>query len=195
MRVFPKMAMAGVALILVATACGGSSKSASPSDPTTTVNTAPPAGPSPVVEAAAEQERAKQEVLDAYLANWKAWDTATDPANPDFPGLAETRTGPALEAAVDQISAWKFTGRVAHDPANSISRNRPEVVSVDGEKALVRDCSVDDGLVVIAATGEVVNDIVETALFEASMVIEDGRWKVQSLKVVDTWEGVAGCAE
>ncbi len=39
-----------------------------------------------------------------------------------------------------------------------------------------------------------VNDQVETALFEASMVIEDERWKVQSLNVLESWEGVAGCA-
>ena len=186
-----RMATAAVAAALLAAGCGGSEKPAAVGDvpaPSTTASTAPTA----ITMSRAEIE---QEVLDAYLASWEAWDAATDPADPDHPGLGQTNTGPALEAAVDQITAWKASGRVARDPQNSISEHRAEVVSVGDAEAMVRDCSIDDGQVVIAATGEVVNDLVETNLFEASMVVEDGRWKVHSLTVVNTWEGVAECAE
>jgi hypothetical protein len=186
-----KIAMAAVGIVLLAVGCGGSGEPAA-------VGEAPTSSTASTVEetlTTVDQAQVKQAVLDAYLANWAAWDAATNPPDPEFPGLAETRTGPALQAAVDQIRAWKASGRVAYDPENSISETRAEVLSVEGNEATVRDCSIDDGLVVIAATGEVVNDQVETALFEASMVIEDERWKVQSLKVVETWEGVAGCAK
>lgn len=194
MRVLPKMAAAATALVLVGAACGGSSKSASPSEPTSTVNTAPPAGPSPVVEAAAEQERMKQEVLDAYLAGWKAKRDSNDPPNPDWPALAETHTGPALQQVVDNRRAFQITGRVGRYPEGSVAREQPEVVTVQEDQATVRDCRVDDSQIVITSTGQVVNDLVGTALFEAAMVVEDGRWKVRSLKVIDEWDGVAGCA-
>ncbi len=190
-----KVIATAVVALLVLTGCG-SSDSAAPTDVPPSPEPVPSVdGPSPVVEAAAEREQVEQEVLAAYLASWEAWDAATDPANPELPGLAETSTGPALKAAVDQIAAWRASGRVAHDPEDSISEHRAEVVSVDGQEATVRDCSIDDGLVVIAATGEVVNDAIETIDFEASMVIEAGRWKLSSLKVVESWEGVGGCAE
>ncbi|HEV2071880.1 MAG TPA: hypothetical protein VGR26_19020 [Acidimicrobiales bacterium] len=185
-----KMVTAAVGIVLLVAGCGGSGEPAAGGE------VPPPDTAAPTVPTSTTVDRAQleQAVLDAYLASWEAWDAATNPPDPDFPALAETNTGPALQAAVDQITAWKASGRAAYDPPNSISEHRAEVVRVDGREATVRDCSIDDGLVVIAATGEVVNDQVETALFEASMVIEDERWKVQSLKVMDTWEGVAGCA-
>ncbi len=185
-----KMAMAAVGIVLLAAGCGGSGEPAAVGEAPTS-STA-----STAVETSTTVDRAQveQAVLDAYLASWEAWDAATNPPDPEFPALAETNTGPALQAAVDQITAWKASGRAAYDPPNTISEHRAEVVRVGDREATVRDCSIDDGLVVIAATGEVVNDQVETALFEASMVIEDERWKVQSLNVLESWEGVAGCA-
>lgn len=186
-----KAATAAAAIALLVAGCSGSdSPTASGEVPTSSTPTSSVATSTTVDRAEVEQA-----VLDAYLANWAAWDAATNPPDPEFPGLAETRTGPALQAAVEQITAWKASGRVAYDPPNTISEHRAQVVRVGDREATVRDCSIDDGLVVIAATGEVVNDEVETALFEASMVIEDERWKVHSLKVVETWDGVAGCAE
>ncbi len=191
-----KVTMTAAVVLLALTGCGGASDSATPGDvPPPATAARPPDGSSPVVDAAADRERTEQEVLDAYLASWAAWDAATNPANPDHPALAETRTGPALQAAVDQIEAWQASGRVAYDPENSISEHQAEVVYVEGHEAMVRDCSIDDGLVVIAATGEVVNDLVETNLFEGSMIFEADRWKLRSLNVAETWEGVGGCAE
>ena len=186
-----KMAAAAVAVALLAAGCGGSEEPAAVGKvpaPSTTASTA-------LTSTTLSRAETEQAVLDGYLANWEAWAAATNPPDPNFPGLAATRTGPALQAAVDQITAWRASGRVSHEPENSISENRVEVVSVNGEEALVRDCSIDDALVVIGATGEVVNDQVETALFEGSMVLEGDRWKLQSLKVVESWDGVAGCAE
>ncbi|MGI8709698.1 MAG: hypothetical protein ACR2LA_01700 [Acidimicrobiales bacterium] len=182
-------------VLLALTGCGGASDSATPGDvPPPTTSAPPPDGSSPVVDAAAERDRTEQEVLDAYLAATEAYDAASNPADPKFPALAETQTGLALEQAVKQLSAYQATGRVGRDPENSISQRRAEVESVTGETAVVRDCTTDDGIVVVAATGEVVNDLVSTFLFEGHMVVEDGRWKLSSLLVDEEWEGVAGCA-
>jgi hypothetical protein len=135
-----------------------------------------------------------QEVLNAYNQSWEAYHAASDPADPGHPALAETTTGPALQRAVEALEAFRASGRVGRFPEGSIARRHPEVVSLLGDEATVSDCRVDDGQIVIAATGEVVNDLVGTALYEASMVVDDGRWKLRSLTLVQEWDGVAGCA-
>lgn len=190
-----KVMTTALAALLVLTSCGGSSDSATPSDvPPPASSTPPLEGRSLVLDAAAERERVEQEVLDAYLAATEAYDAASDPADPAYPGLAETQTGLALEQAVSQLSAYQATGRAGRDPENSISKREAEVETVTDDKAVVRDCTIDDGIIVVAATGEVVNDVVSTFLFEGHMVVEDGRWKLSSLLVEQEWEGVAGCA-
>ncbi len=185
-----RMATAAVAVALLAAGCGGSGEPAADGEvplASTTASTAP-------TSTTMSRAEIEQAVLDAYLASWDAYTAASDPADPGFPGLAETSTGPALERAQEQLAAYQFTGRVGRDPEGSIAEHRAEVVSVQGDEATVRDCNIDDGQIVIAATGEVVNDLVATVLFEGSMVVEDGRWKLRSLDVIEKWEGVAGCA-
>lgn len=185
-----RMATAAVAVALLVAGCGGSAEPAAVGQVPPPDTTAPTA-PTSTTLSRAEVEQA---VLDAYLANWDAYTAASDPADPEFPGVAETRTGPALERAQEQLAAYQFTGRVGRYPQGSIGEHRAEVVSVGGDEATVRDCNIDDGQLVVAATGEVVNDLVATVLFEGSMVVEDGRWKLRSLKVIEKWDGVAGCA-
>ncbi len=185
-----KMAVAAVAAALLAAGCGGSGDPAAVGDVPAASTTASSA-PTPTTLSTAEIERA---VLDAYLAGWEAKRVSNDPPDPEFPALAETHTGPALEQAVQNRKAFLVTGRVGRFPEDSVAERQAEVVSVEPDEAVVRDCSVDDSQIVIAATGEVVNDLVATVLFEGSMVVEDGRWKLRSLKVVEEWEGVAGCA-
>jgi hypothetical protein len=185
-----KIAMAAVALALLVAGCGGSGEPAAVGEAPSASTTASTA-PTSTTSSRAETEQA---VLDAYHAGWDAYTAASDPADPEFPGLAETSTGPALQQAQEQLTAYQITGRVGRYPQGSIAEHRAEVVSVRGDEATVRDCNIDDGQLVIAATDEVVNDLVATVLFEASMVVEDGRWKVRSLKVVEKWDGVAGCA-
>jgi hypothetical protein len=185
-----RVATAAVAVALLAAGCGGSEEPAAVGEvppPSTTGSTEP-------TSTTASTAEIKQAVLDAYLAGWKAKHVSNDPPDPEFPALAETHTGPALDQAVENRQAFQVTGRVGRFPEDSIAERRAEVVSVGAEEAVVRDCSVDDSQIVIAATGEAVNDLVATVLFEGSMVVEDGQWKLRSLKVVEEWEGVAGCA-
>jgi hypothetical protein len=184
-----------VVVLLALTGCGGASDSATPGDvPPPATSAPPPDGSSPVIDTAAERERTEQEVLGAYLAGWEAKHRSNDPPDPEFPALGETHTGPALEQVIVNRKAFLVSGRVGRFPADSVANREAEVVSVEANEATVRDCSVDDSQIVIAATGEVVNDLVATALFEGSMVVDDGRWKLRSLRVVDEWDGVAGCA-
>ncbi len=185
-----RMATVAVAVALLAGGCGRSGDPAAVGEvpaPSTTAATAP-------TSTTLSRADVEQAVLDAYLAGWEAKRISNDPPDPDFPGLAETHTGPALDQAVENRQAFERSGRVGRFPKDSIAETRAEVVSLGSDEAVVRDCSVDDGQIVIAETGEVVNDLVATVLFEGLMVLEDGRWKLRSLKVVEEWEGVAGCA-
>ncbi len=184
------------AVLLALIGCGGASDSATPGDvPPPATSSPPPEGSSPIVEAAAERERVEREVLDAYVAAREAELAASELADPSLPAVEMTHTGPALQTTREALEAFRVTGRVGRDAPDSIFERRPEVVSVTGNSATVRDCTVDDRQIVVAATGEVVNDLVATVLFQGTMINEGGSWKLSRLSVEDEWEGVAGCAE
>jgi hypothetical protein len=137
---------------------------------------------------------ASQKVIDAYLAFWDAYDLASGIPDPLHPKLRMYSTGEYYELVAEQIQAYKLSGRATRLRPGSIARNRPRVVSLDSAKATVRDCEVDDGLIIRVDTGKVVNDEVVTSLLSATLVLEDGRWKVSEAIVEQEWEGVAGCA-
>jgi hypothetical protein len=61
-------------------------------------------------------------------------------------------------------------------------------------EATVQDCSVNDGVLYRVATGEIVDDSVVTNSVEAVLRLVDGSWKVESTRLLQKWEGVAGCA-
>jgi hypothetical protein len=185
-----------VVALLVLTSCGDSSDSAAPGEVPPPVTSTPPGDDSSLVlDAAAEREQVEQEVLTAYIAAREAELTASEVADPSLPLLEMTHTGAALQATRDSLEAFRTTGRVGRDAPNSVFERRAAVVSVDGDSSSVRDCTVDDRQIVVAASGEVVNDLVATVLFQGTMVIEGGSWKLASLSVEDEWEGIAGCAE
>ena len=130
----------------------------------------------------------------AYIAFEEAFAAAGAIPDPDHPGLRETATGQALADAVEQLSAWRLSGRVARavGPVADGVRVLGSSLSTDG--AHVRACHVNDDQVVVADTGQVVNDDVVTRLYDVAVVQEGDRWKVSHLSVLERWEGVAGCA-
>ena len=74
-------------------------------------------------------------------------------------------------------------------------QHRVKVVSVEGDTTILQDCATDDDVVYRVSNGEVVNDRVTTRNVEATMRRVDGVWKLVHTRVVQTWEGVAGCAQ
>ncbi len=114
-----------------------------------------------------------------------------DPANPELRLYA---TGRAYDEVLTATQKNQREGITVRSPANSQARYEPEVVSIDGDNALVRECSVDDGVVYEMATGRVINDAVVTRLSTIFVTREGGRWKVTTAQTDQRWEGVAGCA-
>ncbi len=133
--------------------------------------------------------------MTAYLGYWDAIREANDPPDEFHPALERYATGAAYESVFEAAQTNRLAGRALRLPEGSVSEHRAEVVSVDGDTATVRDCSVNDGLVVNVETGEIVNDAVVTRLITGTLHRVDGMWKVATTRVKQMWEGVAGCAD
>ena len=138
---------------------------------------------------------ADQEIIDAYVAYWDARFAANSGVpNPQDPALARYATGAQLEAVIAETQKNLDAGEAfqpAPEPANF---RRVTVVSVDGDRAEVQECFVDDGQVIERDTGAVLDDGVSTQSVIGNLRFVDGQWRVSGSKLVQQWEGVAGCA-
>jgi len=136
----------------------------------------------------------KQAVLAAYQGYFRAILAANDPPNQFDPGLRRYATGAAFKSVFRAAQANRLAGHALRLPARSKTAHRATVLSIESEDATVRDCNVDDGLVVNLADGQVLNDDVTTRLVTASLKRTEGAWKVARTTVDQSWQGVAGCA-
>jgi len=147
-------------------------------------------GPTPKTDA--------QLVEEAYRHYLDADRRASEIPDPSSPLLPVYATGPQLKAATDAIEKLRQQGQATRQIPNSMGRTVINIVSVDGDKATLTECSVDDGIVVRSDNGKPAFDYppgsVATFLFTAQMIREGGSWKVASLKKEQRWQGVAGCA-
>lgn len=137
---------------------------------------------------------AAEEVLAAYRGYWDAFLEANDPPDETSPTLQTYATGEAYEAVFDATQTNRLGGQAVRLPEGSVSRREVEVVSLEADRASVRDCAVDDAVVVDLDSGEVLDDDVVTRLATGELVREGGGWKVSFTRVEQTWEGAAGCA-
>ena len=137
----------------------------------------------------------EQEIQARYIAYWDARFAANQaPPNPDFPGLADHATGDQLAAVVEETRRNLDEGLALRAREEPSATRTVRVVSVSGDEATVQECVVDDGIVYRFRSGEVVDDMVATHSVEGSMRRVDGVWKLARARLVQRWEGVAGCA-
>ncbi len=178
---------AALVLVLAAAGCSNDGEAlpgtTTTTRPTTTTTTEP-------------EQTAEEEAVERYLAFWDArFEANTEPVNPDDPALRQYADEGQLAQAVLETTQRRDQGlalRAADDP---VAEHRVKVVRVDGKTATLQDCVTDDDVVYRVATGEVVNDRVGTRNVEATMRRIDGVWKLVHTRVMQTWEGVAGCAQ
>jgi hypothetical protein len=147
-----------------------------------------------VTTTTAPDDEAEEAVLDAYQGYFDAILAANDPPDQFHPALRQFATGEAFQSVFEAAQGNRLAERALRLPENSRTEHRAEVISIEGEQATVRDCAVDDGLVVSIETGEVLNDEVTTRLVTGTLVMDEGQWKVSNTSVEQSWEGVAGCA-
>jgi hypothetical protein len=136
----------------------------------------------------------EEEIVARYKAFWEARFAANSPPDPDDPALRKYGTGEALDQIVAEAQANEDAGVEFRPNDDPVGIQRIDVINVEGDRATVQECVVDDGLVVRQSDGSVVNDVVATHNKEGQMRRVDGEWRLASLRVVQRWEGVAGCA-
>lgn len=144
-----------------------------------------------------DEEKIIEAVKNYYRVDFEAFEVPNGP-DPNYPLYPVYAAGPQLQAAVDAVRKAKEQGLAGRHPANSITNQRVTVTSIDGDRARIRVCAVDDGMIVRADTGKPAYDYppssAVTALMTGEMIREAGAWKVWSLKQEQRWQGVAGCA-
>ena len=164
------------------------STSSTSRDTTTTTTEATPVTTAPGTTA-------EQEVIDRYVGYWNArFNANAGVPNPDDPALRDFATGRQLDAVVAETQSNLDSGVAFERATEPHNIQRVTVVEIDGDRAVVQECVVDDGLVVSRDTGEVVDDSVSTHNVQAEMLRVDGVWKVSEARLLQQFEGVAGCA-
>ena len=134
-------------------------------------------------------------MIDRYVGYWNArFNANAGVPNPDDPALRDFATGRQLDAVVAETQSNLDSGVAFERAAEPHNIQRVTVVEIDGDRAVVQECVVDDGLVVSRDTREVVDDSVSTHNVQAEMLRVDGVWKVSEARLLQQFEGVAGCA-
>lgn len=164
------------------TAAATSTTAATGSTVPASSSTAPPA---------TEEEAVKAR----YLAFWEARFQANQPPpNPDLPALREYATGKQLDNVIAETRRNLEDGLAVRHPDSSVARSTVRVVEIKGDAATLQECAVDDGIIYRFQTGEIVNSSVATHSVSATMQRTEGVWKLADTKLLQRWEGVAGCA-
>lgn len=180
-------------ITLLVTSCesDGDSEIATPARTTSTSASA--STESTTSTTAASSSDPDADVIASYAAFWSARAEANNPPNPDSAALRRTATGEQLATATAEAKKNLADG-LAIRPGTQPPRARVKVTTRTEDTATVQECVVDDATVVRASTGEVVDDRVATHSVDGTLVKVDGVWKVSAVRLVQRWEGVAGCA-
>jgi hypothetical protein len=200
----PRLVAVAACGVLVASACSGdddsppddaSNRTTTTGDQDETTSTTQAASSSTATTAAGEEfDSVADEIVARYEGYWDARFAANSPPNPDDAALREYATGEQLDHVIAETQDNLNAGvefRRADEPADF---REVSVISVDGDRAVVQECVVNDNLVVRTGTGEVVDGGVATYNVRGDMQRVDGEWRLAAANQVQRWEGVAGCA-
>jgi hypothetical protein len=182
-------ALVGAVLVALG-ACGGDDDEES----TGTTATSTTSAPSTTLD---EEARKEEAAKDAYLAYWDAYMKATsEPVDPQLPAMQRLMTGDHQRVVTHDLEDRQARGEAARLPANS--RLRHEILSAELQaygSVRITECEVNDVVIYNVATGVVLNDDVVTKLATATMVVEDGKWRIADSAVVRRWAGAVECTE
>jgi hypothetical protein len=178
-----------VAIVLVgllAAGCGGGDDDSSPDTsrraPDSSSSTAPPTTRS-----------AESEVEEAYLAYSEMFMRLLGTPNPDDPEITQRAVGEAATSLTDNLTTLESLGRAVR--FGESYRYRLLSVDISAERAVARECVVDDATVIEVATDEpVAPSPIATVLNRITLQFDRGAWRVSAIEQEDGWEGVGGCA-
>jgi len=200
-------ALAAVVLLFVGAGCSdddpdGSAATTSTTERSTTTDTSTPTTSSSTTTVSpnsasttAASSPAEQEVIDRYVGYWNArFEANSGTPDPNDPDLREYATGAQLDAVIAETQSNLDQGLAFQRPAEPHNVQHVNVVEIEGDHAVVQECVVSDGLIIRRGTGEVVNDDVATHNVRGELTRVDGEWRVSEARLVQRWDGVAGCA-
>ncbi|MGH9187566.1 MAG: hypothetical protein ACRD0U_17415 [Acidimicrobiales bacterium] len=183
--------------VLLLGACGGDDDDATPTtrettttNPIETTTTTPSDTTTTTVD---PQAALKMEVEDSYRAAWNAYRTASDTNDPGFAPFLALFADPELSFLRRNIETRASAGQGVNRPEGG-GLQAVKVAEVTSDTAKMRACNVDNSVVFVIATGEVVDDSVSTALVEDSLLRDGLVWRVADRRVVQEWEGYAECS-
>lgn len=145
-------------------------------------------------EQPAEFDSLEDEIVARYEGYWDARFAANSPPNPEDPALREYATGEQLDHVIDEVATNLADGVEFRRPDDPVGFRTVNVVSVDGDAAVVQECVVNDTVVVRSDSGEIVDDSVATYNVRGDMRKVDGEWRLAAANQLQRWDGVAGCA-
>ncbi len=163
---------------------------------TPTTDASPPSTPvtTVVVTTTEPEQTVEEEVLEAYLeAKDVVADALADPQNVDIDQLRSTRLEGPLEAVLAAVEDMVVAGEVLRFPEPSVASRSPRVVSLDGDVAVVEDCSVDDSFALNTLTDERRENDVASFVVVSEMVRESGVWKLGATVSNERTDGSDGC--
>ena len=135
------------------------------------------------------------EIVARYIGYWDARLAANSGTpNPDAQALRDFATGAQLDAVIAETRTNLEQGLALRPADNPADFQRVEVIEVGGDRAVVQECVVDDQVVVRRDSGAVVNDAVATHNVRGELQKVGGVWRVSEARLIQRWEGVAGCA-
>jgi hypothetical protein len=136
----------------------------------------------------AENLSPEAEVEAAYLAYWDMVNRLSAAPNPEDPDIVDHAAGKALLELVDGLATLVERGHVIRTgPAYAHS---VESVEVEGERAVLQDCVIDDSTIEDEGTGEVVGGGESTSgVLRVTLVLDGGSWKVEDIEITPVEAG------
>jgi hypothetical protein len=119
---------------------------------------------------------------------------AKDP-NPADPAIAQHLTGTFLTNFKANQGQRQREGLLSRPATPSRGFYRIDSVEVRGSTATLHECVLDDNILYKKATGETLDDDVQSTEFRSAARREGDVWKLSDRVVVKEWDGVAGCAK
>jgi hypothetical protein len=104
-------------------------------------------------------------------------------------------TGRALEDAKQGISDLLEVGHGLRLPNPTRSEVVDIAVLVDGDRAVVTACVIDDAVIFQRFSGRVVNDRAISAWTEAELIRSAAGWRVARNTYLSETEGTGGCGD
>jgi hypothetical protein len=181
------LVMAATACLSATAACGGDDEP-SEAQGTTSSSTAPPETTAPPTTLTPEQE-----VEAAYHEFAEVMAELAPAPNPDDPRLAELVLDPQLSTIRDNFASLAATNQYFEKGAESTYTIAQSTVDATGVTATIIVCTVGADKKIDGDTGDVLADGVSTLENSVTYRQHDGRWMLENIANLRSWQGVTQC--